>query len=899
MLLSFRQGIVQSQSDFLTKTGTTVNLNVGSSPAVFTASFGTAEYMFTEPSSQVTIAAWTNLSSTDSSWLYWDINKNTAVRTFGFTSVQPIVSATNPPSPQLNQHWFDTTANKMRFWDSIRWVECIRVFAGALLNGTTLVLNQPGTQVGSNVSYKSGRILFDGLGSALKKSDNTFFSSEDQWFVDGTFEMSNRLETDITFAQANENISSFSVVTYSDFNRIRLANYEDTSSSVLMMCIKSATYDQVTPVIFQGIITNPGWNWTTINAPLWVDTNGSLTDIDPAIINSFRPTQVPIARVTSKTTIMFMQGLGAVGPAGLTGPKGDPGLGTQKASSTITGVVKLSVEATDPLNPVAVGDNDPRNSNARTPLAHTHTASTVSTVAYTDLSATTVQQNLQELDDIKLNISGGTLTGPLTLNSDPSSAMQPATKQYVDNIPNKLITMVGDVTGSGTSIFSTTLANSGVTPGVYSKITVNSKGLVTVGNSLSNSDVTTALNFTPINKAGDVMTGLLVLSGDPVVNNGAATKHYVDSSISSSPNQPITLSGAVSGSGTGSIVTTLSSSGIIPGTYNSVTVNVNGLVTSGTNQTSVDLINTLGFTPVNISGDTMNGLLILSGNPTTSYGAATKQYVDNAITTSETTATSLYLTQTQTDGLYVKKTGDTVSGDLTVNGHLMLQGDPQYGLEAASKLYVDTQVSNVTLGGGLSQVIADQLYLSLTGGTLTGILQLASDPHTALEAATKQYVDTQVSQNIGSYVNRGGDVMTGDLILYRDPINSLGAATRQYVDVTTATRLSTSGGSMTGDLSLVGDPTSNLNAATKQYVDNSVSSLGISKSYKEIITINSNIWIITHNLNSADIMYNIYVDVNGVQTPIIPIQVLFVDNNTMQITFSVGFTGKILLLSLS
>ena len=30
--------------------------------------------------------------------------------------------------------------------------------------------------------------------------------------------------------------------------------------------------------------------------------------------------------------------------------------------------------------------------------------------------------------------SGGTLTGPLTLNGDPTSNLQPATKQYVDNL---------------------------------------------------------------------------------------------------------------------------------------------------------------------------------------------------------------------------------------------------------------------------------------------------------------------------------------------------------------------------------------------------------------------------------------------------------------------------------
>jgi hypothetical protein len=37
----------------------------------------------------------------------------------------------------------------------------------------------------------------------------------------------------------------------------------------------------------------------------------------------------------------------------------------------------------------------------------------------------------------------------------------------------------------------------------------------------------------------------------------------------------------------------------------------------------------LGYTPVNIAGDTMTGLLILSGDPTVALGAVTKQYADN------------------------------------------------------------------------------------------------------------------------------------------------------------------------------------------------------------------------------------------------------------------------------
>jgi hypothetical protein len=85
-----------------------------------------------------------------------------------------------------------------------------------------------------------------------------------------------------------------------------------------------------------------------------------------------------------------------------------------------------------------------------------------------------------------------------------------------------------------------------------------------------------------VKKAGDTMTGLLVLSGDPTVNLGAATKQYADTKVAK-------------------------------------------------------------------SGDTMTGLLVLSANPSAALGAATKQYVDAA------------------DALKLNKAGDTMTGALVVN----------------------------------------------------------------------------------------------------------------------------------------------------------------------------------------------------------------------------------------
>lgn len=150
-------------------------------------------------------------------------------------------------------------------------------------------------------------------------------------------------------------------------------------------------------------------------------------------------------------------------------------------------------------------------------------------------------------------------------------------------------TLTGDVTGTGTGTVATTLANSGVTAGTYTKVTVDAKGRVTVGASLASGDVTTALGFTPYN-----------------ATNPAG---YI------SANQNITVSGDATGSGTTAITLTLANSGVTAGTYQTVTVNAKGLVTAGAALTSGDVTTALGFTPENVANKgANNGYASLDGS---------------------------------------------------------------------------------------------------------------------------------------------------------------------------------------------------------------------------------------------------------------------------------------------
>ncbi len=89
----------------------------------------------------------------------------------------------------------------------------------------------------------------------------------------------------------------------------------------------------------------------------------------------------------------------------------------------------------------------------------------------------------------------------------------------------------GDVSGNYNS---TVLANSGVAAGTYAMVTVDAKGRVTSGNALTNTNITTALGFTPISNSltsaqmylgnGSNVAAAVTMSGDATIaNTGAVT----------------------------------------------------------------------------------------------------------------------------------------------------------------------------------------------------------------------------------------------------------------------------------------------------------------------------------------------------------------------------------------
>ncbi len=279
------------------------------------------------------------------------------------------------------------------------------------------------------------------------------------------------------------------------------------------------------------------------------------------------------------------------------------------------------------------------------------------------------------------------------------------------------------------------------------------------------------------------------------------------------------------------------------------------------------------------SGDTMSGTLNMQNHkvtnvaaPTETADAANKGYVDTAISG---------LTNGTTAMPYVKKAGDTMTGALNIPA-------PTENANAANKKYVDDK--DAELDAAIKKEVQDRQtaiegiqteidgvtgdlsgYLPLTGGTMTGALNVQT-PTEAANAAPKKYVDDAVQNatdpelagrvealetsqaqqdteisNLKNgktalpYIKDTGDTVTGTYdftgadLTVKTPTADASPATKVYVD-TKITNIKTgsiplpyvkdSGDSMTGVLNMsnnkvtnVADPTANGDAANKKYVD--------------------------------------------------------------------------------
>lgn len=352
------------------------------------------------------------------------------------------------------RHWFDTASTTMKVYNGSTWLETIRIFACSVVNSNNIVsmsMNAGsfvGTQVGNTSVGRSGRIVFSEDGSALIRDDGTFYTSEDQFIINGSKSDAFRLESSVARVQSyNEpNIAAYTVVSLVGSGKAKTAEYNDVSETIVAILTEDMTSNSVSTIVFDGVVTNSNWNWldSDIGKPLWVGDidnsnshNNNLTKIDPHVVDPvrYRIGKVPVARILSSDSIIFSQGLGGKGDRGPVGSITD----IPKATNIEVGGVLLSRPAADSNYPIVVGDNDIRLSDSRHPLPHTHNSLDITLNPISGLNSTTIDGALTELNNTKLSTSGGTIVGTLTIQTAPQSPYNVVNKLYVDGLVSGLI----------------------------------------------------------------------------------------------------------------------------------------------------------------------------------------------------------------------------------------------------------------------------------------------------------------------------------------------------------------------------------------------------------------------------------------------------------------------------